>query len=152
MARCRIAGDKMTVGQNTVIALELGFGLTLAGSLAETEQRVRELMGAEGFGVLTEIDVKATLSAKIDVEIEPYKILGACNPHLASRAIDVNPDVGLLLPCNVVLRQVPEGTLVEFADPMAMLGMVDSTELRLIAAEAREKLRRVAATLAEDGG
>jgi len=137
----------MTVGQDGAIAPELGFGLIVKSSLDETELRLRELLGAEGFGVLTEIDVQATLHDKIGVDIGPYKILGACNPHLASRAIAAKPEMGLVLPCNVVLRSVSDGVLVEFADPIAMLRLIDGPELRTVAVEARDRLARVAEAL-----
>jgi uncharacterized protein (DUF302 family) len=126
---------------------DVSFTVRTSADLAAADRQVRELLGAQGFGVLTEIDVQETLRSKIGVEISGYKILGACNPHLASRAIAANPKVGALLPCNVVLRETDEGTLVEFADPIAMLGLMDDAELREIAKEARERLTTVAGGL-----
>jgi len=140
----------MTVDEDLRPPRELAFALTLPVSFPETEALVRRLLAVEGFGVLTEIDVQATLSRKLGVEIEPYSILGACNPYLASRAIAANPAVGLLLPCNVVLRRVPTGTRVEVADPTAMLALIDDPELQAVAEEAREKLARVVETLESD--
>ncbi len=125
----------------------ISFKVNVPDGLAAADRQVRELLGAEGFGVLTEIDVQATLRSKVSVDIPGYTILGACNPHLASRAIAANPEVGLLLPCNVVLRETNGGTLVEFADPIAMLGLMDDPGLLEIAQEARRRLRRVAELL-----
>lgn len=125
-------------------AIDISFTVRTSAVLQSTDQKVRELLGTEGFGVLTEIDVQATLHSKIGVDMPGYTILGACNPHLANRAITANPAVGLLLPCNVVLRETPDGTLVEFADPIEMLGLMNDPELLEVAAEARERLTRVA--------
>lgn len=94
--------------------------------------------------MLTEIDVKATLKAKIDVDRRPYKILGACNPKLANQAINAEPDIGLLLPCNVVVREDEDGSIVVgFMDPAAVLGLVGRDELKSLGAEVRGKLERV---------
>jgi uncharacterized protein (DUF302 family) len=110
--------------------------------------RVIAALKVEGFGVLTEIDVKETLKKKLDVDFRPYKILGACNPPLAYRALSVAPEVGLLLPCNVVVAQVEEGvTEVSLVDPLAMLGIVAYADLRTVAEEAAARLDRVAASL-----
>jgi uncharacterized protein (DUF302 family) len=104
----------------------------------------------EGFGVLTEIDVKATLKQKIDVDFRPYKILGACNPPLAHRALTAAPEVGLLLPCNVTVAQADNGMVdVALIDPIIMLGVVDNPALVPIAQDARERLQRVTAALEE---
>ena len=97
----------------------------------------------EGFGVLTEIDVSATMKKKLDVDIEPYLILGACNPPFAHKALAVEPSIGVLLPCNVVLRAIEEGTVVEFMDPEAVLTLVDREGVAEIAAEVRSRLARV---------
>lgn len=102
----------------------------------------------EGFGVLTEIDVKATLKTKLGVDFAPYKILGACNPPLAHRALTAAPEVGLLLPCNVTVRQITEDTVeVALVDPLMMLGVVNNPALKAIAEEAGAKLTRVAEAL-----
>ncbi len=110
-----------------------GFGTTLQISYEEAIQRVKDALKAEGFGVLTEIDVRKTLHEKLGSEMEPYLILGACNPVLAHRALEQEPDIGLLLPCNVVVRAVNDGCRVEIADPEAMLGIVGSKPLDTIA-------------------
>jgi uncharacterized protein (DUF302 family) len=115
--------------------------------LPETRQLVADALRAEGFGVLTEIDVQATLREKLGIEREPYVILGACNPQLAHRALDADPSVGALLPCNVVLRPEGAGTRVEIMDPEAALGLVGPGPVGSVAAEARERLLRVAAAL-----
>jgi uncharacterized protein (DUF302 family) len=113
-------------------------------SFDEAELRVRTELQAEGFGVLTEIDVRATLGRKLGVEVEPYTILGACNPPLAYRAIGVEPDIGLLLPCNVVVRASShEGeTIVEALDPVVQLGISGNTALDDLAQDARDRLTR----------
>lgn len=114
--------------------------VTVPGTPAEVEERVRGALAEEGFGVLTEIDVQATLKAKLDVDLEPYKILGACNPPLAHKAIQRDPDVGALLPCNVVVRGSDGETVVQAIDPEAMLGVADG--LDEIAGDVRERLER----------
>lgn len=121
-----------------------GFSVKLSGDFDEVVGRVIEELKGEGFGVLTEIDVKATLKAKLDVDKRPYKILGACNPKLANQAIDAEPDIGLLLPCNVVVREDEDGSIVVgFMDPAAVLGLVGREELASLGAEVRSKLERV---------
>jgi uncharacterized protein (DUF302 family) len=124
-----------------------GFGTTLAVSYEEAIPRVKEALKAEGFGVLTEIDVRRTLREKLGTEMEPYIILGACNPPLAHRALEQEPDIGLLLPCNVVVRAEGMGSRVEVADPQAMLGIVGNEELNAVAREAKQRLQRVVASL-----
>jgi uncharacterized protein (DUF302 family) len=123
------------------------FGAALHRPIEEARELVTDALRAEGFGVLTEIDVRATLREKLGIEREPYLILGACNPHLAHRAIEADPAIGALLPCNVVLRADGSGTRVEIMDPLAALGVTGSAEIAPIAAEANERLRRVAAAL-----
>ena len=121
------------------------FAATLPGSTKQLRPRVEAALRDEGFGVLTEIDVAATLKAKLGLEGAPYLILGACNPKLAARALEIDPSIGALLPCNVVLREVEggAGTTVEIVDPDAALGITGSVELAPVAAEATERLRRV---------
>jgi len=102
---------------------------TTSLSFDEAEAAVREALGAQGFGVLTEIDVAATLKAKIDVDRAPLKILGACNPVLANRALTIEPSVALLLPCNVVLEPADGGTRVAIVDPMVLMDDDRFTEL-----------------------
>jgi uncharacterized protein (DUF302 family) len=120
------------------------FSVKVSGDFNEVIGRVTEELKAEGFGVLTTIDVKATLKAKLDVEKRPYTILGACNPKLANQAIDAEPDIGLLLPCNVLVREDEEGDIVVgFMDPATVLGLVGREELAGLGAEVRAKLERV---------
>lgn len=127
--------------------MDYGFGTTLDISYEEALPRVKEALKVEGFGVLTEIDVKQTLKQKLGAEMPPYVILGACNPPLAHRALTVEPEIGLLLPCNVVVRAEGTRTRVEIADPEAMLGIVGNVELDAVAAEAKQRLQRVVAAL-----
>jgi uncharacterized protein (DUF302 family) len=109
----------------------------------EADRRIRAALKDEGFGVLTEIDVRDTLRKKLGVEIAPYWILGACNPALALQAISAEPDVGLLLPCNVVVRETPEGkTMVEALDPVVQLEITANERLRALAAQVRDRLLR----------
>jgi len=123
------------------------FGTRLNGSVADVRPSVEAALKAEGFGILTEIDVQATLKAKLGVDRPPYVILGACNPPLANRAIEADPAVGALLPCNVVLRADGADTIVEAMDPMAALGIVDTAAVHAIAEEAAARLRRAIAAL-----
>lgn len=112
-------------------------------SYEEAEKRIREELEKEGFGILTEIDVKATLRKKLDVDFQPYVILGACSPPLAHQALTAEPDVGLLLPCNVVVRTGEDGeTIVEAMDPIPVLEMADNEALRPLGKDARERLER----------
>lgn len=120
------------------------FGRTVEAGFEDAVARVTEALAKEGFGVLTEIDVAATLKKKIGVDMPPYRILGACNPQFAHRAIGAEPPIGALLPCNVVVRQDAAGaTRVEFMDPIAVMDLVGKPEVRPIAAEVRARLERV---------
>ena len=123
------------------------FGTRLQGTLASVRPAVEAALRTEGFGVLTEIDVQATMKVKLDVDQAPYVILGVCNPPLAHRAIQADPSVGALLPCNVVLREDGPDTIVEALDPMAALGIVDAPGILPVAEEARARLQRVIAAL-----
>ena len=121
-----------------------GFTVSLSGNMDDIRSRVVEELQKAGFGVLTEIDVAATLKKKIDVDRKPYLILGACNPKLANQAINADPDIGLLLPCNVVLREEDDGSItVAFMDPAAVLGLVDKDGVEQLAGEVRGLLESV---------
>jgi uncharacterized protein (DUF302 family) len=124
------------------------FGTRLPGAVADVRPAVEAALRAEGFGVLTEIDVAATLRAKLGIERAPYVILGACNPPLAHRALEADPSVGALLPCNVVLRADGDGTIIEAMDPLAALGIVGEEAVHAVAEDAAARLRRAVASLA----
>lgn len=129
----------------------LGFTLRLHTTYAQALEQVVAALKTEGFGVLTEIDVKDTLKKKLDVDFRNYKILGACNPPLAYRALTAAAQVGLLLPCNVTVAEAEDepGTIeVSLIDPLVMLGVVADPAMQPIAEEARQRLQRVAAALA----
>lgn len=124
------------------------FGKTVGLPFAQATEAVTRALAAEGFGVLTEIDVAATLKKKLGLERAPYKILGACNPQFAARALEAEPQIGALLPCNVVVREGADGrTVVEIMDPNAVLGLVGRPEIAPIAAEVRSRLERVLAAV-----
>jgi len=120
------------------------FSIKVNADLSAVEDKVVAALAEEGFGVLTEIDVQATLKKKLGLEKRPYKILGACNPQLANQAIDAEPEIGVLLPCNVVLRQDESGqNIVTFMDPAAVLTLVDKEGVAELANEVRARLKRV---------
>jgi uncharacterized protein (DUF302 family) len=125
--------------------LRYGFESRLAdATFDQAVEKVTAALKGEGFGVLTEIDVQATLKKKLDIDFRRYVILGACNPTLAHRALSAEPQIGLLLPCNVVVQEAPEGgVVVSIADPRAMFSRVDNTAVSPVAREAEERLRRV---------
>jgi len=126
----------------------LGMTVQLKADFETAQARVVDALKAEGFGVLTQIDVKETMKQKLDVDFRPYRILGACNPHLAHRALSAVPQMGLLLPCNVTLSQAEEGVVeVSIVDPLAMMSVIDHEELKAVADEAHERLARVVRAL-----
>jgi uncharacterized protein (DUF302 family) len=127
---------------------KIGFTVRMHTNYETALDRVIAALKVEGFGVLTEIDVKDTLKKKLDVDFRPYKILGACNPPLAYRALSAAPEVGLLLPCNVTVSLAEDGIVdVSLVDPMVMLGIIEDEELKSVAEEARQRLERVSAAL-----
>ncbi len=128
------------------------FNLTLPGPFAAVLDAVRQALMTEQLGIVSEIDAQAVLKAKLNKDIPPYRILGACNPKLAERLLGVEPNVGTLLPCNIVVReQAPGQVVVSFMDPVAVLALVDAAEAKAVGAEARARLERVAAALAAGG-
>ncbi len=127
---------------------KFGFGKPVDLGFDEALETVTEELAKEGFGVLTEIDVQATLKQKLGEDMPPYRILGACNPPLAHQAVTAVPEIGLLLPCNVLVREDDEGKVhVSFMDPGSVLGLVDNPDVEPLAGQVKEKLERVLAAL-----
>lgn len=126
-----------------------GFSTTLHIPFQDAVGKAAEALKTEGFGVLTDIDVQSTLKAKLDIDMRPYRILGACNPPFAHRAIMAEPDIGLLLPCNVLVREEEDGSItVSFMDPEAVLELVGKPDMKEIAREVKARLVRVRDSLA----
>ncbi len=113
----------------------------------DIDERTRASLANHGFGVLTEIDVKATMKKKLDVEMTPYRILGACNPQMAHQAIGMEPRVGAMLPCNVILRQVGDSVQISAIDPVASMQAIDNENLKQVAGQVREMLAEVVAEI-----
>lgn len=123
---------------------QYGFGKIISYPFDVAIEKIKGALAQEGFGILTEIDVAATLKIKLNKEISPYLILGACNPEFAHQALEMDPSIGLLLPCNVVVRQDEQGNVhVEFMDPDAVLALVNDPKISQIAKEVRQRLERV---------
>ncbi len=128
--------------------MEYGTTVTTSLSFDEAVERTRAALADQGFGVLTEIDVQATLKKKLDEDMEPYLILGACNPQLAHQALGIERDIGLLLPCNVVVRRDGDATIVQALDPQVMVSLPGRPELQPVADEAAKRLNSALQTLA----
>ena len=119
------------------------FGKTVATDVGQTIERVTQALAKEGFGILSDIDVAGTLKKKLGLDLPAYRILGACNPQFAHRALEAEPEIGTLLPCNVVVRKVGAGTRVDIMDPLAVMQLVGKPEVATIASEVRGRLQRV---------
>ncbi len=126
---------------------ELGFQSTLNMPYETALEKVTAALKVEGFGILTNIDVRETMKKKLDVDIRKYSILGACNPPLAHKALTARPDVGLLLPCNVIVYEEGDSTVVNIIDPMSMTNFIQDPALDEVAEEARQRLKRVSEAL-----
>ena len=130
------------------MSIHYGFGKKVSCGFDEAIRRVTAALQTEGFGILSDIDVAATLKNKLNVEMTAYRILGACNPALAQRAIQAEPSIGLLLPCNVLVREVADGDVsVEFMDTDAVLQLVGKPDIAALASEVRQRLERVMAAV-----
>ena len=116
-------------------------------SFEDIDARTRTALADNGFGVLTEIDVKATMKEKLDAEMPPYRILGACNPKMAYQAIGIEPRVGAMLPCNVILREVEGGVEVSAVDPVASMQAIENAELTAVAGQVRDLLAKAVAAI-----
>ena len=121
--------------------------LVTGANFDEVDARIRKALADRGFGVLTEIDVKATMKKKLDVDMPPYRILGACNPKMAHQAIGIEPRVGAMLPCNVILREVADGVEVSAIDPVASMQAIDSPALHAVAGQVRDLLAEAVAAI-----
>ena len=132
--------------------MSYGTSITLTAPFADAVARVRAALAGQGFGVLTEIDVTATLKAKLGEQLEDYVILGACNPPFAHQALEIDRSIGLLLPCNVVVRAAYGGTVVEALDPQIMVTLTGRPELKPVADEVKRRLAAVLAELASEDG
>ena len=133
---------------NPVTKTKLGTSVRLSTNFDDAYARTIQALKAEGFGVLTEINVKETLKNKLDVDFHPYKILGACNPSLAYQALGAVPEVGLLLPCNVTISEATEGVIeIGLVSPLSLLNIIENPVLKNVAEEAQARLERVAAAL-----
>jgi uncharacterized protein (DUF302 family) len=131
----------------TRVRTSYGFGTKVNLPYAEAIERTKAALKDQGFGVLTEIDVKKTMKEKLGVDFRPYVILGACNPPLAHRALSAELDIGLLLPCNVVVYEADGGSVVEVMDPEAALGIVGNPAVEPVSREAKERLEKAITSL-----
>ena len=127
--------------------MNIALATTTSLGFDEATARIRQALADQGFGILTEIDVQATMKAKLDVDVEPYLILGACNPSLAHQALTLEPEIGLLLPCNVVVRIENGATIVQAMDPQLLVTVVDKPALKAVADEAGCRLGKALAQL-----
>ncbi|GAW28369.1 DUF302 domain-containing protein [Carboxydocella sp. ULO1] len=125
--------------------IDLGISKKVSGEFNQVEEKVRTALQNNGFGVITEIDVKETLKKKLDVDYRNYKILGACNPPMAYKALSLEPAIGLMLPCNVIVAEEDDGILVSAINPITMMGIMNNEGLLEVATQVTEKLQKVIA-------